>query len=1360
MKKAISLFLCITMIMSLFASVNFSAFAAEEIFEINEIIECEDAELSKDLEKVKDSGVSGKRYVTTSTGEKCLEPDLNNSDMTFSINIPSAGKYSVYVKHNIPSGASDSYFYWVGGAETPYGITPSLTEGFKWIKLADLNFNEGVNTFHITHRELLMSWDAIFITNDKSQLTKLDGYEIKTPETIEIPESGSVMIEAEDIYFDDTQAIVWSDEKAVGKKGVMITSGTKEIPSADADGGMDARLVAPQKGIYKIWVRCFLTKGSQDSGFVTGSDGEFITVGFPLSTDEDGYKWTLLTQYSFEAGEEKAFKIKGREADFVFDRFLITNSFETPSGEGELPSGEFNYQYLDETLYPKPTITPPPEHPRLLFTKDDIPRIAANMDKMQNKTAKEKWEAAKARNINDGVLGANNGGGNMSSSVLETIEALAFDYAVFGNKESGQKAVTAVLNMLSTVNFIGTTTYAREAGYAIFCTAEVYDWCYDLISDEDKKRMIILCESFATTMEMGWPPVGQGNVTSHACEAQLLRDFLSLAVATYDERPDIYNVCAGRILSEVVPPLDFYVASHSHHQGTTYASYRYQWSLFANYIFRAMSGKDIFSDNLGKVGYWEIYMRRPDGGMFMQGDHTSSGADSFYGWREASLFMMSNMYSDGYLKREYELQTTNMSPMGPGHRDGINTSVIFLIMNNPDLRSDAIEELPYTKYFGSPNGTMIARTGWNIGKQGKSSDVAAFMKVGEFWGGNHDHLDAGTFQLYYKGILASESGIYDSYGSQHDGNYNKQTIAHNGLLIKKPDEKGNNPYSTVSDGGQISSATGWEAETFKDWHNGSYERAKVIGHEYGPDLQYPEYSYLAGDITKAYSDKVSKVLRSMLFINTNDSEHPGVMVVMDKVVSTNKDYKKKWLLHMVQEPQVDENKSVVTNTQGDNNGRMVVETLLPKDVNIEKIGGDGKQFMVAGKNYPVNGSLSTYDESMTEYGWGRIEVSPTQANEEDYFLNVMTVSDANTAAADIESTLIEGDNYAGAVFGARAAVFAKDSADRIGDGLTFTLPEGNENYKVFVGGLKAGTWSVNGGETQIASEDGGCIYFNAGAGEVVLTYAGTNSEKQMYSSEKPEMGEIIKIKFKNNYLISDVAPTIVDGRTLVPMRVIFEALGADVSWDESSATATANLDGDIMTITENSKISYLNGNAIELDVPAQIIDGRFVVPVRFVSENFYSKVTWHDITQVVEIIPGIKPVKVNGYAKTESVKASAVSAENIAENVLDSNLETIWSAQGEHYIDFTFDREYTVDALEIILNQNANRNAIFEVLYSADGVNYTSVYSGTGDGKVGDNYWELFEFEPVTAKYFRYFAKGSDISAWNAVKEIRFREKK
>ena len=100
---------------------------------------------------------------------------------------------------------------------------------------------------------------------------------------------------------------------------------------------------------------------------------------------------------------------------------------------------------------------------------------------------------------------------------------------------------------------------------------------------------------------------------------------------------------------------------------------------------------------------------------------------------------------------------------------------------------------------------------------------------------------------------------------------------------------------------------------------------------------------------------------------------------------------------------------------------------------------------------------------------------------------------------------------------------------------------------------------------------------------------------------------------------TDVPPQLVNGRTLVPMRAIFESLGAEVTWDNDSRTATGTLNDTVVTIQIDNATAYVNGISYTLDVPAQIIGNRTMVPARFVSESLGCDVTWYGETQTAAV---------------------------------------------------------------------------------------------------------------------------------------------
>lgn len=107
-------------------------------------------------------------------------------------------------------------------------------------------------------------------------------------------------------------------------------------------------------------------------------------------------------------------------------------------------------------------------------------------------------------------------------------------------------------------------------------------------------------------------------------------------------------------------------------------------------------------------------------------------------------------------------------------------------------------------------------------------------------------------------------------------------------------------------------------------------------------------------------------------------------------------------------------------------------------------------------------------------------------------------------------------------------------------------------------------------------------------------------------------------------LETDTPPTIVSGRTMVPLRAIFEAIGAKVEWNSETRTATGTKKDTIVVIQIDNKIALVNGESKELDVPAQLINDRTMVPARFISESMGCTVTWDPNTQTAAVANELK----------------------------------------------------------------------------------------------------------------------------------------
>ena len=120
----------------------------------------------------------------------------------------------------------------------------------------------------------------------------------------------------------------------------------------------------------------------------------------------------------------------------------------------------------------------------------------------------------------------------------------------------------------------------------------------------------------------------------------------------------------------------------------------------------------------------------------------------------------------------------------------------------------------------------------------------------------------------------------------------------------------------------------------------------------------------------------------------------------------------------------------------------------------------------------------------------------------------------------------------------------------------------------------------------------------------------------------------------------DMKGVILENRTMVPVRGVMEELGYTVDWDADTKTATLKNDVNTVKITAGESVFYLNDTAVTPDVPQTIIEGRFMLPLRAVSEAVGAKVDWDSNT------------------KTAVISTEEKGEENVVEEITENEADT------------------------------------------------------------------------------------------------------
>ena len=659
-----------------------------------------------------------------------------------------------------------------------------------------------------------------------------------------------------------------------------------------------------------------------------------------------------------------------REGRYVVDRVRLGEDpvdirFEIDP-EVTISSLEFrpvNRRLPAEAAKYAPKVTPRPDRPRVLVNKDLLPEIKRRTTRGAGVRAWKEITAIARKPYKFAVPADREVG--WISGIVTAMRDKAFYYLLTGDEKVAREACELAVAYFKIVNFGNGQDICRRTGEAIQAASIVYDWCYPVMTDAERA---ILRDRFlwqAETMEIGWPPFLQSINVGHGDEWQVHRDLLSMSIAIYNEDPVPWQYCAYRLLEEFSPMKNHLYKSGYHYEGNAYGSTRFGANMIGANIFKRATGVDLFQPHVGKVGYAWFYLRAPDGRFFSNGDDYSQRyayAGSPY------IFLWSNaLWPDPKLKAEYLSFFPN--PDRP-YVDPFS----YLLFMDPDQPADARrDDLPPVKYFGYPVSVLVARTGWNMGIA--SDDVLVELIGAGIHNRSHQHLDAGSFQLYYRDFLAADIGQYRYFGKPYDWNFSKTTMAHSCLRLVDPKQKTTLMGSTVKLTSGIQEGLPNGPSRLEQIANpdNPFSRGEVLS--VSTDPQAP---HLQLDLTRSYPNRAKKYVRTMVFLA---AEKPA-LVVYDEVATTRPEVTPVWQFTSFGTPVEKGAELVVDRPRLGLPARLTVRTFLPRKTTKNILSGKAAH-TVEGVYYPA-----PYPELPHPYG-SRTEITAAKGESAARFLNVL-----------------------------------------------------------------------------------------------------------------------------------------------------------------------------------------------------------------------------------------------------------------------------------------------------------------------------------------------------------------------------------
>ncbi len=1075
------------------------------------------------------------------------------------------------------------------------------------------------------------------------------------------------------------------------------------VPEPDAS---ELMIQAPAPGVYwfKVRSRSKVPAGVEHTAQFRWDDGEwrYRRLLHPNQTD----RVYEIDRVVFGKNQRRlAFRWNPAMTELTEFRF-------EPEQPVKVPAAAQNY---------RPPFAPPAGHPRLLVNPDALAKIRANLELGVNQTEWTKLRKAAetpfrfTRRAEQEVM--------YDQTVAAAILAKAFHHLVTGNRDTGREAVALALGYLDRVNFGNGQDICRKVGEIIYRSAQVYDWCYALMTPEERTRLRERMLFFAAEMEIGWPPFKQSVAAGHGNEAQMSRDLLAMAIAVYDEDPEPYKYAMYAMLEVFQPAKAFLYRSGRHDQGSGYGAYRHTWDLFAALQFRRTFGVELLPEETAQVPYYWHYLRTPDNRFLPEGDANWNWTNRYFGNAQMLLTNLA-LWPDPELKEELRRSNPKL--------DFSEDPVFFLLVNDPALTpEDRRSSLPLTKFYRKPLPGMAVRTGWNMSRL--ADDVVVTMQGADYHYRNHQHLDMGSFQIYFRGNLAADLGQYKTYGLPFDWNFAKSSASHSVMLFRDPEQKKLAMGTQFSANSGTQEVTGWwPAPDLKTQLEGDlFRNGDTMRAGWGPDAAKPLYSFMETDLGTLYPGRAKHYSRSFVFLNLGLRDTPAALLVLDRFEKAADRIEPVFQLTSIAAPFEKDGAVVVAAAPYGRSGKLTMQTLLPENP-VKKILTGKDAFTVGGEYFAPRVPAAP------EASGSRTEVTGAG----NVFLHLIQIQDGDARALPVARREKEG----------RISVEIADRLVNFGDALTLTgTPVSWEVAKsgtqTLLLDLAPGVWELRSGgrtlgRTEITAEAGRFFAIQEPGAYILAPAAGSTAPELKTpqlaapASPLPPRNRV----YLDGKPLKDVrsVPAGRKGQYRLPLaKLIPEGLSEDGNTLQFRCRERE------VTLRAGERELRIGDLTLPLEKP--LTAGEFLFPAPLAA----GMLEWSFELDPASGTALLKRSK--GPDNILQVDAGEDSAG--LWNLLNGNADE-WAVFGRRIpaeIRLLEPRE--IDEISIKWARGTLRETSFRLELSPDGKEFHKVFDGASSGRSND--YEAVSFAKQKVQVLRFVFRGSQVGPWNQLAGLR-----
>jgi Heparinase II/III-like protein len=451
--------------------------------------------------------------------------------------------------------------------------------------------------------------------------------------------------------------------------------------------------------------------------------------------------------------------------------------------------------------------------------------------------------------------------------------------------------------------------------------------------------------------------------------------------------------------------------------------------------WRVATGEDLFpqASGLRNLSKWVLYSTQPDGIVANIGDVSAWPV----GWTTDTAkrgVLLGARYKDGY--SQYLANRTSAT-------SNWWYAPFYLLWYDASVAETVLASTSKDAYFDGI-GWVSMHSGWG------ASDVFALFTSGNYYFG-HQHLDQNSFQIFRSAPLAIDNGIYNAGAPA----YKMATRFHNTILVGDP-----GAASAETDGAAGQTSAGPQLY-LSNPEASSSDKGDIVKYE-----TTPQYTYVVGDATKAYSSsRLTGYIRKVVYAK------PDYFLIVDRVAVPTTSFPIRWMHQAESAPVI--NGLDVTVTNG--GGKLQQRTLLPADAVVT--------------NYTVFAGDSGYGG-----GNYRTEVVPGTRRLQETFVHVLWATSSGASQA-IDARLVrsQSGSLVGAQFGSHIALVSESTQPQTTEVYTAT---GTASIDHMIADLvPSGRYDVlrNGAAlvTVVASTSGVLSFASPGGGTFTVRVAGT-----------------------------------------------------------------------------------------------------------------------------------------------------------------------------------------------------------------------------------------------------------------------------